>query len=94
MAGQAESRIPGSFDKLRGQYRVASRRHRRAGHDAHGIVAGYRSCEGDTRKRIADHPEGNSVVRRGPFGGLCHDGVSVHRRAIETRDVHVADNRR
>ena len=37
---------------------------------------------------------GDAVVRRRAFGGIGHDGVAVHRRAVEAGDVHVADDGR
>ena len=50
--------------------------------------------KGTSRQRVADHDQWKAVVGGRPFRAFGHDGVAVHRGAVESRYVHVAHDRR
>ena len=76
--------------------RLAARRRtrpeRRAGHDAHGLAGRDRAVERTSRQRVADDGQRSRYIRRRAFGAFGDHRVAVHRRAIESRHVHVADD--
>ena len=83
------------LDELGREHGVAAGRHRRAGHDAHGLAARDASARtGDAGQRVADDRQRDAVVRRRAFRAIRDDGVAVHRGAIEAGHVDVADDGR
>ena len=75
------------------QHGVGARRHRRAGHDAHGLAWLDGAVERAAGQRVADDGQRQAAVGSRAFRAVGHDRVAVHRRAIESRHVHVADDR-
>ena len=88
----ADGRIrPGLvFDPFGGQHGVAAERQGSAGHDSNALADPDRALKRTSRQRVADHDQWKAVIRRRPLGAFRHDGVTVHRGAVESGYVHVA----
>ena len=82
------------FGPLGRQHRIGAGRHRSARHDPDDLTDSDRTGEWVSGQRLSDHDQWDAGIRSGPFRAFGSDRVPVHRGAIESRHVHLTDDRR
>ena len=84
--------VVNGFDPLGRDDGVTAIGHGRTRHDTDRFATTHAPAERRPRQRVANHLQWDPVICRGALGAIRNDGVAVHRGAVESWDVQVADD--